>query len=85
MGLRPAILSGLPEGVAGVKLKGLIMKERILQILKRIEWRGPSDYSIGVSTCPYCRRRGGIRKESDLYEGHSESCELNKMIQELSS
>ena len=61
------------------------MKERMLQLLKIIEWKGPSDSSIGVRTCPYCGHRGGIKKESYLYEGHSELCELNKMIQELSA
>jgi len=55
----------------------------ILLLLKAIEWKGASDYSIGVKTCPFCNRRGGVRKESQWYQGHSDICKLNALIQKL--
>lgn len=55
----------------------------MLSLLKSIEWKGASDYSIGVKTCPYCNRRGGVKKESTWYQGHSDSCKLNDAIQML--
>ena len=60
------------------------MKEQVdmHELLKRIEWKGPSDISIGVKTCPYCGMRGGIRKASPWYQGHSEDCRLKQAIAE---
>ena len=55
-----------------------------MQLLKNIEWKGQSDYSIGVKTCPCCGRRGNIRKESKWYQGHSEECEFNRLMNDLS-
>ena len=59
------------------------IKERVMRLLKHIEWSGPADYSIGVKTCPWCGRRGNVRKESEWYEGHSEECELGNLMNDL--
>ena len=59
------------------------MKDRVLKLLREIEWSGPSDYSRGVRTCPVCGRRGDVRHESPLFQGHSDKCELNRMIKEF--
>jgi len=58
------------------------MKEKILNLLEKIEWIGPVDFSIGVSTCPCCRRRKDIPGWKG--QGHSEGCELALLIKELS-
>lgn len=59
------------------------MGNRILSLLRKIEWQGASDYSIGIRTCPCCRRRGGVSKTSQWYEGHTAECELMNIIYEL--
>ena len=57
------------------------MNERIVKLLRQIEWRGHAD--IGVWTCPCCARRGRVREDSEWYQGHSETCELNNIMNEL--
>jgi len=58
-------------------------KLEMLSLLKQIEWSGGSDYSIGVKTCPCCNHRGNVSKQSQWYQGHSEKCNLKKMIDKL--
>ena len=61
------------------------LNERIVKLLKKIEWSGPADYSIGVSTCPCCRQRGNVSTLSQWYQGHYSECELKNLINELVS
>jgi hypothetical protein len=56
--------------------------DRLREVLEEIEWNGPSDYSIGVRTCPYCGRRGDVSKESKWWEGHSADCEIGKLLED---
>ncbi len=58
------------------------MNDRINKLLRKIEWQGAADYSIGIKTCPCCRRRGNCSASSEWFEGHSDDCELQKMIEE---
>jgi len=60
-----------------------MLNSRIIKLLQKIEWKGSVDYSIGVETCPCCGKRGNVRKESQWYQGHSDTCELNNLINEL--